>query len=316
MLFLPPQTESSRAWARSLVNDVKGIQVAVAETPEEAFDHIADADAAFGTVPVDLLRRAKALRWLQAPQAAPPAGYFYGELVDHPVVVTNFRGIYNDHVANHAMALTLALARGLHRYFPQQLEHRWQPHADVSAIVHLPEATTLIVGVGGVGTTLGRCLHAFGTRVIGVDPRATGVEGIQVHHPSDLDRLLPEADIIILTVPHTPETEGMINAERLGLVKPTAVLINVGRGMTVNLEDLRRALVTGGLAGAALDVFEAEPLPSDHPLWDTPNVILTPHVAHVGPYLDGRRYDVLADNARRFSSGEELCNVVDKRRWY
>ena len=318
MVFLPPQRDETRAWARSVADNVPGIQVVVTETPEEAAREIVNADAAFGTLPRDMLERAQRLRWLQAPAAAPPAGYYYPELARHPVQVTNFRGIFNEHIAAHIMAFVLAFARGLHVYIPQQVRHEWKPAPLDEGMVYLPESTALIVGVGGIGGETARMCAAFGMRVVGVDARrAEQPQGVaEMHPPEELDELLPRADFVILTVPHTPETEGFMGADRFGRMKPTAFFINIGRGMTTRLDDLVAALEAGQIAGAALDVFEQEPLPADHPLWSAPNVLLTPHVAGYGPYLDDRRRDIVVDNARRLVAGEPLRNVVDKEHWF
>jgi phosphoglycerate dehydrogenase-like enzyme len=318
MVFLPPQRDETRAWARSVAENVPEIEVVVAETPEDASREIVSADAAFGTLPREMLERAQRLRWLQAPAAAPPAGYYYPELARHPVQVTNFRGIFNEHIAAHIMAFVLAFARGLHVYVPQQLRHEWKPAPLDEGMVYLPESTALIVGVGGIGGETARMCAAFGMRVIGVDARQAGQpEGVaEMHAPERLDELLPRADFVILTVPHTPETEGFMGAERFGRMKRTAFFINIGRGMTTRLDDLVAALQSGQVAGAALDVFEQEPLPADHPLWSAPNVLLTPHVAGYGPYLDDRRRDIIVDNARRLVAGEPLRNVVDKEHWF
>jgi phosphoglycerate dehydrogenase-like enzyme len=185
-------------------------------------------------------------------------------------------------------------------------------------VVHLAEATALIVGVGGIGGEAARLASAFGMRVIGIDERrAESPPGVaELHRAAALDRLLPQADFVILTVPHTPETEGFMNRARFQRMKRTAFFINIGRGMTTRLDDLVDALRAGEIAGAALDVFEQEPLPADHPLWTMPGVMITPHTAGHGPYLDERRFQVLSDNARRFLAGEELRNVVDKARWF
>ena len=137
-----------------------------------------------------------------------------------------------------------------------------------------------------------------------------------MHGPAELDALLPRADFVIMTVPHTPATEGLMDRARLRRMKRTAFLINIGRGMTVRLDDLVAALQAGEIAGAGLDVFEIEPLPAGHPLWTAPNVLITPHTAGYGPYLDDRRLDILLDNCRRFASGEPLRNVVDKASWF
>ncbi len=290
----------------------------VAEDLVEDEQAIGEADAAFGTLPPPLLARAQKLRWLQAPAAAPPAGYYYPELVQHPVSVTNFRGIYNDHIAAHILAFLLAFARGLHRYLPQQLRKEWQPAPPDTGVVHLPESTALILGVGGIGRETARLCAAFGIRVIGIDARSQDLPAgmIALHGPDRLDQLLPQADWVIMTIPHTPETEGLMNMERFRLMKSSAFLINIGRGMTVKLDDLNLALRAGMLGGAGLDVFEQEPLPPDHALWTAPNVLLTPHTAGYGPYLDERRLALIIDNAQRFVTGADLRNVVDKRLWF
>ena len=187
-----------------------------------------------------------------------------------------------------------------------------------TGVVHLPEATALILGVGGIGTEAARLCHAFGMRVIGVDGRRTDpVPGMaELHAPEHLGALLPQADFVIMTIPHTPATEGLMNRERLRRMKPSAFLINIGRGMTVRLDDLVDALHANEIAGAALDGFEIEPLPADHPLWTTPNVLIPPHTAGYGPYLDDRRLDILLDNCRRFAAGKPLRNIVDKATWF
>jgi phosphoglycerate dehydrogenase-like enzyme len=134
--------------------------------------------------------------------------------------------------------------------------------------------------------------------------------------PQDIDGLLPSADAVILTLPHTPQSEGLIDARRLALIRPHALLVNIGRGATVRLDALADALRQQRLGGAALDVFEQEPLAANHPLWSEPRALLTPHVAVVGPHIVERRLAVLCENAQRFESGRPLRNLVDKALWY
>jgi len=319
LVMLPPQTPTTRDWAARVVTAVPELSVIVAEDSDHAARVIGDADAVFGTLPPGLLAQAQKLRWLQAPQAAPPAGWYYPELIAHPAVVTNFREIYNDHIGAHVMAFVLAFARGLHDYLPQQLRREWKkPAGEAAGVVHLPEATMLIVGVGGIGAETARLAAAFGMTVIGVDARRRDTPpGVTVLHGGDaLDSLLPRADFVVLTVPHTPETEGFMNRARFQRMKRRAFFINIGRGMTTRLDDLVAALRAGEIAGAGLDVFEQEPLPADHPLWTLPGVLITPHMAGHGPYLDERRFEIVLDNARRFVAGQPLRNVVDKSRWF
>jgi phosphoglycerate dehydrogenase-like enzyme len=318
LVMMPPHTPVRREWAARVAADETGVRVLQPETLEEAIRDIAEAEAAFGTIPPEVLSAARRLRWLQAPQIAPPAGFYYPEIVAHPVVVTNFREIFNDHIGAHIMAFVLAFARGLHYYLPQQMRREYLPRPKDTGVLHLPESTALILGVGGIGSEAARLCHAFGMRVIGVDGRRSEPpEGVaELHRPEHLDELLPRADFVIMTIPHTPATDGLMNRQRMRRMKPSAFLINIGRGMTVRLDDLVAALHDNEIAGAALDVFEIEPLPADHPLWTAPNVLITPHTAGFGPYLDDRRLDILLDNCRRFAAGEPLRNVVDKATWF
>jgi phosphoglycerate dehydrogenase-like enzyme len=318
LVMLPPHDEIRRGWAARVAQEPVGVRVLQPQTTEEAKRDIAEADAAFGVIAPEVLRAARKLRWLQAPQAAPPAGFYYPELVAHPVVVTNFREIFNDHIGAHIMAFVLAFARDFHTYLPQQMRREYRAKTLDTGVVHLPEATALIVGVGGIGSEAARLCKAFGMTVIGVDARRTdSPQGVdELHGAGELDALLPRADFVIMTIPHTPATEGLMDRARLKRMKRTAFLINIGRGMTVRLDDLVAALHADEIAGAGLDVFEVEPLPADHALWTAPNVLLTPHTAGYGPYLDERRADILIDNCRRFARGEPLRNVVDKASWF
>jgi phosphoglycerate dehydrogenase-like enzyme len=318
-VMLPPQTEITRAWGRRLAEAVPDARVIVAEDADVAAREIVDAEAAFGWLGKDLLAKARKLRWLQAPQAAPAAGYYYPELIAHPLVVTNFREIFNDHISAHILAFVLAFARGLHVFIPQQLRREWKKSPDEDGdVVHLPEATALIVGVGGIGAATAGLLTAFGMTVLATDARRTvAPDGVaELHRPEALDELLPRADFVILTVPHTPVTEGFFNRVRFQRMKQTAFFINIGRGMTTKVDDLVAALKAGEIAGAGLDVYEQEPLPSEHPLWTLPNVLLTPHMAGHGPYLNDRRYQIMVDNCRAFAAGHALRNVVDKASWF
>jgi phosphoglycerate dehydrogenase-like enzyme len=318
LLMLPPQTETTRAWARDLAASVPQAHVVVAESEAEAAAVIATAEAAYGVLPPHLLERAAKLRWLQAPQAAPPAGYYYPGLVTHPVTVTNMREIYNDHIGAHILAFVLAFARDFQTYLPRQRHRLWEPKPLDTGVIHLPAATALIVGLGGIGAEAARLLAAFGVRVIATDARRTApTKGVaELHPPEALDTLLGQADFVILTVPHTPATEGFMYRARFRRMKPSAFFINIGRGMTTRLDDLVAALAAGEIAGAGLDVFETEPLPPEHPLWTLPNVLITPHTAGYGPHLDERRFAILRGNCRAFAARTSLRNVVDKANWF
>ena len=234
------------------------------------------------------------------------------------MTVTNFREIYNDHISAHILAFVLAFARGLHIFIPQQLRREWKKPSPDQGVVPLPGSTALIVGLGGIGAETARLLAAFGVRVLAVDARRTDKPELstELSKPEALGQLLPQADFVILTVPHTPATEGFFNSEKFQLMKKTAFFINIGRGMTTKLDDLVSALKSGEIGGAALDVYEQEPLPAEHPLWGLPNVLMTPHMAGYGPHLNERRFQIIQDNCRAFANGQPLRNVVDKANWF
>ena len=315
--MLPPIDDAMRRWADRMKADVPGIDVVVAEDETDVGAVISRADAAYGWVSPEHLPAARRLRWLQNPFAGPFAGYYYQALIDHPVTITNPRGIYSDHIAHHILMFLLALSRGLPYWVQAQSGARWDRSVRKHGYANVVGSTVLINGVGGIGAETARLCAAFGANVVGIDPRPEHDCPAEIHAPEELDDLLPGADFVITTVPHTPETEFMWNAERFRLMKRAAYFINIGRGMTCKLDDLTAALATGEIAGAGLDVFEVEPLPAEHPLWKQDNVLITPHIAVAdADDIPERRYELLADNARRFLAGEPLRNVVDKAKWY
>ena len=317
-VMLPPLNEERRGWAARLQAALPQMQIVVADSGEDVQRELVDADGAYGWVPPEVLPLAQKLRWLQNPNVGPHVGYYYKELIDHPLVVTNPRGIFNDHISQHIMMFVLALARGLPYYMAAQREGRWDTEARKSAYIDLTNATALIAGIGNIGQEAARLCHAFGMRVIDVDPRwEYGQSFVEKYKPAALDSRLAEAEFVILAMPQTPETEGLWNAQRFALMKPTAYFINIGRGMTTKLDDLAAALETGTIAGCGLDVFEIEPLPAAHKLWRLPNVLLTPHIAvKDAENIEERQFQILLDNLRRFSTGEPLRNVVNKALWY
>ena len=178
--------------------------------------------------------------------------------------------------------------------------------------------TAALVGLGGIGRELARRAKASGMTVLAVDARPeSSPEAVDELWPAErLRELLERSDFVAVCAPHTPETERLLDREKLTWMKSSAYLINVSRGVIVELAALTEALRQGRLAGAALDVFETEPLPADHPLWEMENVMITPHVAWMGPDSETRRLEVLRENLRRFTAGEPLLNVVDKARWF
>ena len=309
------KTPAARSWPDKIREVVPGVEVRYCTSVEQAAEAIVDADAAFGDIVPELFEKAQKLQWIQSPQAGPKAGYYHEGLVQSDVVVTNMRGIFNDHISAHIMSYVLTFARGLHVYRDRQRNGEWTKGYGT---VYLPESTAVIVGVGGIGGETARLCTEFGMTVIGVDARVTEPPaGVSELYTSDaLGEVIPKADFLIVTVPETPSTQGLFNRATLSAMKCMAFFINIGRGATANLTDLAEMVEAGEIAGVALDVYEIEPLPSSHPLWSLPNVLMTPHVAADGPYIDDRRTEVFVENCVRFSEGRPLRNVVDKAEWF
>jgi phosphoglycerate dehydrogenase-like enzyme len=186
------------------------------------------------------------------------------------------------------------------------------------AHIHLADATLGVIGLGSIGSEIARRALAFGMRVVAVDPvQTTAPAGVAaLWPPEELPRLLAASDFVVVAAPHSPQTEGLFRRPQFQAMKSTAYFINIGRGAIVRLTDMTESLGAGEIAGAALDVYETEPLPSDHALWRMENVILTPHVAGYSPRIAERHLAVLLDNIRRFQAGQPLRNAVDKAKWY
>lgn len=323
----PDRLERIRATAGSMA-------VVNAADEAEAVRAIADADAFFGKVTPPMLAAARRLRWVQAATIS-LEHYVFPELVAHPCVLTNMRGIFSDVIADHVFGYVICFARHFPRYIRNQMAARWEPvggeaersgfaagPGTVSAIdrahLHLADLTLGVVGLGSIGSEIARRALAFGMRVLAVDPVQTRPpEGVAaIWRLERLPDLLAASDFVVIAAPHTPETEKLFRRSQLRQMKRTAYLINIGRGVIVDLADLTAALQAGEIAGAGLDVFETEPLPPEHPLWRLENVIITPHVAGYSPHIAERHLAVLLDNVGRFMRGEPLRNVVDKAAWF
>jgi phosphoglycerate dehydrogenase-like enzyme len=322
----PPRLDRIRAAAAPMT-------VVQAGDETDAVREVADADAVFGYLTLAMLRAARQLRWTQSPTASMEK-YLYPELVASPVVVTNMRGIFSDVIADHVFGFVLCLAKNFHTYIRQQTRGVWhmlgretgelpgyggpgEVHPSDRAAITLADCTLGVVGMGGIGQETARRGLAFGMRVLAVDPRATSApDGVTLYRPDRLDDVLAEADFVVIAAPHTPETYKLFDRDRIRKMKRSAYLINVGRGVIVDLANLTAALQAGEITGAGLDVFEIEPLPADHPLWRMENVIITPHCAAASPRVPERHLQTLLDNLRRFVAGQPLLNVVDKSQWF
>lgn len=312
-ILIGPKVEASEA--AEIMAAVPGVDIRHTESEDEALRLIAEAEGFYGNLTPELLAAAKQLRWNQTPMAGLES-YFYPELSNSTITITNMRGIYNDDISDTVLAYILAFARGIPAYTRLQDKRIWDPQS--VPMLHLEGMTLGIVGLGGIGGDVAKRGYVLGMRVIAIDPRRTErpPEVEELWTPERLPDLLTQSDFVAVCTPQTPETTALFDEEQFRQMKNSAYFINIGRGKVVKLDALANAIRQNEIAGAALDVFEQEPLPPDSPLWDFKNVIITPHVAAKSNPTRARRIQVVADNMRRFAQGEPLRNIVDKAHWF
>lgn len=298
------------------LDDVAAVRYA--STAGELEDVLADAEALYvsdfrSTDLEAAWRRAGNLRWVHAGGAGVDA-LLFPRLVASDVTVTNSRGVFDRPIAEYVIGLVLAFAKDLPTTLALQRRHTWW-HRETERLVG---SRLLVIGAGPIGRAIVALARAFEmeTTVLARSARASDPELGSVLGASDLRSALAEADYVVVAAPLTRETEGMIGAQELARMKPTARLINVGRGPVVDEEALLEALRSREIAGAALDVFVNEPLPPTHPFWDLPGMIVSPHMA--GDFIGWTRAlsELFLENYRRWLEGRPLLNVVDKERGY
>jgi phosphoglycerate dehydrogenase-like enzyme len=263
---------------------------------------------------------AKKLRWIHSPAAAVHQ-LIFPELVNSDIVLTNAREVHGPVVAEHVIALIFALAKKIPSSARLQEEHIWGQQIlwdELPRVREVAGATVGLIGLGGIGRAVAKSAKALGMRVIAArEHPEKGSDGADaVFGPAQIDKVFRQADYIVLAAPVTAGTKAIANAERLALMKPHACLINVGRGPLVDEPALAAALCERKIGGAALDVFPKEPLPADSPLWDVPNLLITPHTAALTDKLWERHYALFSENLHRYLNGKPLRAVVDKRKGY
>ncbi len=282
---------------------------------------IADAEVLFGwSLRPQQLAAAKKLHWVHSPAAAVHQ-LMFPEMIASNVVVTNAREVHGPVVAEHAIALVLALAKRLPSAMRSQQQRQWGQQAmweERPRPREVQGATLGLVGLGSIGREVAKRAHALGMSVVAVREHPEKGTDVcdAVRGPAELDRMLAEADYVVIAAPFTDATRTLFDAARLARMKPDAYLINVSRGPLVDEAALADALRQRKIAGAALDVFSVEPLPPDSPLWGLENLLITPHTAAVTEKLWERHYALMRQNLRRYLAGEKLLGVVEKAKGY
>lgn len=295
------------------------VAVRFVETPQAMSAALPGADGVITSFPLSAadLAAARRLRWTMV-MGGGVESHLTPELRRSGILVTATKGPMGVLMAEHAMALLLALARDLRAFARDQEERRWRPYAERRPFVELSGKTIAILGVGSVGSVLARmCKLGFGMRVLGMARARRGDQNVDRYvERTELRAALREADVVALTLPLTPATERIVDAAALAAMKPGALLLNVSRGRLVDEAALAGALRSGHLGGAGLDVFEVEPLPAGSPLWAMPNVVITPHTSAITERLGDHFAAFWSDNIRRFAEGQPLLGVVDVEEGY
>jgi len=279
---------------------------------------IAAADATFGVCTPQVLEAAKHLEWIQWPAAGVERCVQQPLLQARAPLVTNLQRTMGPSIAEHVIAMMLALSRHLEEFYQEQRQAHWQSGDAAPELEDVEGKTVLVAGLGGIGTEVARRAHALGMRVVAT--RASGREGPDfvsyVGLADELGKLSHEADFVVNCLPLTAETTGIFNKEFFAGMKRSAYFISIGRGRSTVTSDLTAALTQGTIAGAGLDVVDPEPLPPENPLWHAPHLILTPHISANTAVAERMRDAVLIENLRRYVAGEPMLSVVDITKGY
>jgi D-2-hydroxyacid dehydrogenase (NADP+) len=292
----------------------------VCEEMEGNLSHLKELDAMLGqadvllarALPHNLIKRAPKLKWVQVTFAGMESVLIDNDLVKSAVKLTNSSGIQAAAIGEYVITLMLAFDKHLTAFAEQKKQKIWEP----ASMVGFSSQTVGILGLGSIGREIAVRARALGMHVIAYDRprklmRAKNVDKLVAGN--DIDQLLKESDFVVSCLPFAPKTIGIIGEKELRMMKPTAYLINVSRGQIVQEEALIRALKEKWIAGAGLDVFVREPLPVDNPLWDLPNVIISPHCSGYLEDNTDRVVDLFAVNLKRYIDGKRLLNIVDKK---
>ncbi len=313
VLVSPGQKKQLAELERSLPN----LEL-VAAKPDQVLDVIGDCDAIIGLGygndrSRQIIQAGKKLRWVHSTSAGVEKIVWIPELKDSDIILTNAKIFQGPEIADHAFGLLLTLTRNL-KHYNRRMDEGWERVTPDLPIIELRGKTMLIVGLGGIGTQIAQRASAFDMRVLAVDPKDIPLMHIvdRVVRPDQLHQVLPQADVVVSSVPHTAASEGMFGQKEFALMKDGVYFVNVSRGKVVQTEALVAALRSGKVRAAGLDVTNPEPLPKGHPLWKMNNVIITPHIATVSVQSRTRLLELIRSNVERFVTGRPMLNVVNK----
>jgi phosphoglycerate dehydrogenase-like enzyme len=300
-----------------------GLQTVFVNDTAGAMAAAVDADVIIGFNPEvcdpRIINNAKQLRWLASLAAGVELCMELPAIKARSLMMTNMRGIDSPVIAEHAIAMMLALAHGLDRFALDTAQAQWSRTSAAQVPMQFLEGKTLLVsGLGGIGTEVAKRAAGLGMKVVATREGGSGKPDFvsYIGQPGELLTLARTADVVVSAVPLTPQTTGLYDAKFFAVLKPSAFFINIARGGSVVTADLAAALNSGKLAGAGLDVVDPEPLPPDNPLWKAPRVLLTPHISSRSDLPGDARWIIAAENLRRYIAGDRMLSVVDLQRGY
>lgn len=295
------------------INEIPLVKTHVQSYEDYQKTDLADiAEVIFGWPDAQFVRRAKHLRWLHLPSAGANE-YINPDMYANPeqIMLTNSTGVFGIPIAEHLMAMMCALAREIPLLVRNQDAHVWER---INSQREIAGSTVGILGLGDIGGEFARRAKAMDCRVLAVKrtvcDKPDYVDELYFDG-AGIDYVASQSDYLALCMPGTDSTRHILSRERIGMMKPSAIVLNIGRGQLIDQDALADALNSGRLGGAGLDVFSPEPLPAEHPLWDMKNVIITPHCSGFSPKNGGRSMRIFTDNLRRYINGETLGNLVD-----
>lgn len=313
ILVTIPMEEKHKKEIKKIAFDVEIKYCSAGEITKE---DIYQAEIILGNVPVKLLKESKNLKWIQL-NSAGANNYTEKGVLKEGVILTNATGAYGLAISEHMLAMILALQKKIYLYAENQKNHLWKDEGEVLSIYG---SKTLVVGLGDIGGEFAKKMNALGSRVYGIKKHKTESPSYieKMYQMEELEEILPEFDIVAVSLPETKETVNLFDNSKFSKMKKSALFLNVGRGSTVNSLDLCNALNSGKIGGAGIDVTDIEPLPKESPLWDAKNILITPHVSggyHLKETLERIR-NIAIDNLKSYYENKTMKNLVDFQTGY
>lgn len=314
ILVTPPLNERQK---EKLLAAAKENEMIFCEKQDITDEHLRSADIILGNLlDASQLEKCENLKWIQLNNAG-TEGYCVPGRLPAGAQLTNATGAYGLAISEHMIGCLFELRKKLHTYYRNQLQHQWKSEGFVDVV---EGSTVLIIGMGDIGSAFGRKMKGLGCKTIGIRRRVGEKPAWidELYGMDKLEELLPQADVVAMSLPGNQFTYHTLSRERIAMLRSNAVVLNVGRGTAIDTDALAEALYERKIAGAALDVTDPEPLPADHPIWDAPNAIITPHISggFALPETLEQIVDIFAENLNHFLNGEPLRNVIDMETGY